>query len=505
MSILVLLRFLSSLYWNHPVRLPFSAPVAIFTFAFTLLFIMTTLVVNGVTFDLTITGSNVVATGYDRTICAGLVADTYIKVYDAAVKPKLAQKLTKGLQVTSFDPADLKNTDNFFVFVSNWQNTTIMIESHLKTFYMNSVFNVVDLVEVTPAFSTPSSTSGGAPTITPAVYAMDEIAANLIEEWHSVTLRQVSLSVSYIRQYVSDKVDHDNLIWSFDYIMALCDYDLQHYILSVLEAYPNEIGHTGPMAFHVMATRILQTSDNLAQNVVTGLIQMRLTHFDAENVVELVFTLRNVLKFLNYNTKNSLCPPTIMKILTTIFRGTSVDEFRNYLLDTGCSVSCSGYKSDFRGELVMGDFGVVKTANGEAKIQGFGMVQWDVMSDMGELVTIVAPAYYSSAIAMRLLSPQDYARYHKQDASKPTYSGSSAWMHLSLAVPLSKLGKPQLAFAPIDPGSRLPYVLAEPSHESSSSQGESSLKTSTQCGCHVSSILRYTQSQSFDSSKESSP
>lgn len=100
------------------------------------------------------------------------------------------------------------------------------------------------------------------------------------------------------------------------------------------------------------------------------------------------------------------------------------------LLDTGCSVSCSGYRSDFRGELVMGDFGVVKTANGEAKIQGFGMVQWDVVSDMGELVTIVCPAYYSSAIEMRLLSPQDYARYHKQDASKPSFSGSSAWMHL---------------------------------------------------------------------------
>jgi hypothetical protein len=271
-----------------------------------------------------------VATGYDRTIRAGLVADTYIKVYDAAVKPKLAQKLTKGLQVTSFDPSDLKNTDNFFVFVSNWQNTTIMIESHLKTFFMDTVFNVVDLVEVTPATST-AGAAGAAPTITPAVYAIQELAANLIEEWHSVTLHQVSVSVAYIRQYVSDKVDHDNLIWSFDYIMALCDYDLQHYILSVLEAYPKEIGHTGPMAFHVMATRILQTSDNLAQNVVTGLIQMRLTHFDAENVVELVFTLRNVLKFLNYGTKNSLCPPTIMKILTTIFRGTSVDEFRNYI------------------------------------------------------------------------------------------------------------------------------------------------------------------------------
>ena len=44
------------------------------------------------------------------------------------------------------------------------------------------------------------------------------------------------------------------------------------------------------------------------------------------------------------------------------------------LMDTGCSVSCSGFEEDFHGKLAHGDFGSVNTANGEAKIEGFGML-----------------------------------------------------------------------------------------------------------------------------------
>jgi hypothetical protein len=190
---------------------------------------------------------------------------------------------------------------------------------------MMSVFQVVEVFESAAGYIDPSG------VFIHPVFNVRVVADNLLHQWHAVTIDQVVASVGVYLKFVDDKVDRDNLVWSFDYIMALCDYDLQHYILSVLEAYPKEIGHTGPVAFHVMASRILQTSENLSQNVVAGLISMRLHHFDAENVVECVFTLRNVLKFLNYDTPNSLCPPTIMKMLTTIFRGTSVDEFRSYI------------------------------------------------------------------------------------------------------------------------------------------------------------------------------
>ncbi len=53
-------------------------------------------------------------------------------------------------------------------------------------------------------------------------------------------------------------------------------------------------------------------------------------------------------------------------------------------IDSGCSVSCSGFKEDFHGQLAMGDFGVVSTANGNAKIEGFGILRWDTLSLSGE-------------------------------------------------------------------------------------------------------------------------
>ena len=53
------------------------------------------------------------------------------------------------------------------------------------------------------------------------------------------------------------------------------------------------------------------------------------------------------------------------------------------LMDTGCSVSCSGFEEDFHGKLAHGDFGTVNTANGEAKIEGFRMLRWNVVSDLG--------------------------------------------------------------------------------------------------------------------------
>ena len=82
-------------------------------------------------------------------------------------------------------------------------------------------------------------------------------------------------------------------------------------------------------------------------------------------------------------------------------------------------MSCSGYAEDFHGELAYGDFGKVNTASGEAKIEGFGMLRWDIISDLGNRKTIMVPGYYSPAVKMRLLSPQDYAKYHHMDTMNP--------------------------------------------------------------------------------------
>ena len=82
------------------------------------------------------------------------------------------------------------------------------------------------------------------------------------------------------------------------------------------------------------------------------------------------------------------------------------------LLDTGCSVACSGYDGDFCGELARGRFGTIKTADGHAQIEGFGIIHWTVTDVHGHSFILKVPGHYAPTVEMRLCSPQDYARYY---------------------------------------------------------------------------------------------
>lgn len=75
------------------------------------------------------------------------------------------------------------------------------------------------------------------------------------------------------------------------------------------------------------------------------------------------------------------------------------------LIDSECSVSCSGFSLDFHGKLAYGNFGHKNTANSQAKIQGFGILPWDVISKKGYCITIMVPRYYSPSVQMHLLLP----------------------------------------------------------------------------------------------------
>eukprot|EP00977_Amphora_coffeiformis_P015159 scaffold4427_cov139-Amphora_coffeaeformis.AAC.1 len=127
----------------------------------------------------------------------------------------------------------------------------------------------------------------------------------------------------------------------------------------------------------------------------------------------------------NHNVSNEHLLPSSHSTSTN---NPSSSETFNVLLDSGCSVSCTGFKEDFHGELAMGNFGYVNTANGQAKLDGFGMVKWDVVSLDGNRRTIKIPAFFSSAVPLRLLSPQDYCRYQNFDSSNHNYPGTSSWM-----------------------------------------------------------------------------
>ena len=78
---------------------------------------MPTFAINGVEFDTAATPSGI-NHGYTKAQCDTLTDDTLIKVCNQAIKSNLPVKLTKGLQVTTYNSADMKDTNNFFNFVS---------------------------------------------------------------------------------------------------------------------------------------------------------------------------------------------------------------------------------------------------------------------------------------------------------------------------------------------------------------------------------------------------
>ena len=287
-----------------------------------------------------------------------LTDDQLIKVRDLAVKCSLAAKLTKGLQVSTCNPADLKDPNNFFNFVSQWESVILNFETHFKTFCMESPFTLFIKNETTvtdaqrdqcqfelQAFLQNSATNGGTPYVytdptsgddvlrpeAPTAAFTIEEGGNILRDWHTMSLAQVQESVALINQFVDDNVDRQNLSWTFQYIMDCLDADLKTYVLSKLSGMDPSIGRTGPVVFMIVAQRILQTTENLAQKVINGFIALRLTHFETENVIEAIFTVRNVLKFLRYGEPNTFAPRTTIVLIYDVFRGTTVSAFRAYV------------------------------------------------------------------------------------------------------------------------------------------------------------------------------
>ena len=95
--------------------------------------------VNGVEFDMAAAPVGI-NHGYTKAQRDALTDDTLIKVCDQAIKMNFLVKLTKCLQVTTYNPADMKDSNNFFNFVSQWETIILAIKTHLKTYYMETPF-----------------------------------------------------------------------------------------------------------------------------------------------------------------------------------------------------------------------------------------------------------------------------------------------------------------------------------------------------------------------------
>ena len=311
-----------------------------------------------------------ITTAFDETARANLTDDALRKVRDAATKSNLDDKITKSLQVSSFNPTDMKDPNNFFNFVNQWQAILGLMKEHLQAFFMDSVFNLLAmqvtgaltenqrleysariLAFTTDALAAESANVAritrdadglitsyndgtndvnrpAAPATGTTVVSLDH---NLLESIEGVTLEQVVASVKIFYDYAHSEVHRQNLVWTYTYMMNSLDADLKQYILSKLSAIEAPYNNTGPVVLFLVAQRLITTTENLAQKVIAAFTSLRLTHFPGESVVECIFTLRNLLKFLRYGETDSYAPRTTTTLLYDVFRGTSVGGFRAYV------------------------------------------------------------------------------------------------------------------------------------------------------------------------------
>ena len=262
------------------------------------------------------------STGYTRAVCKALANEGLVKFRESFIKKVIKTPLSANLQVTSYKPSEMDSNSNFFNAIANWSKASLKFQSWLHTHYVDTVFHIVEEEEVPdPNDSTKTIKRG-------------KHHGDLFSVWHTLTLDAVYESCETLYKYSNDAIEAQNLNLSWEFIMANIDADLQAAVMAEISRFlPRnaDVAQSGPMAFHVIAHRIIRSSDALAHNVITGVMGMGLIHFKGEDVIACVAVLRNVLLFLGHGTPRSKCPPTLMDTLYDVFLRCSNSTFVNYI------------------------------------------------------------------------------------------------------------------------------------------------------------------------------
>ena len=333
-------------------------------------------VIAGITFDIDAADNGGIVSGYSKAARDALADNELAKVRAKASTCLLTTKLSKEVRVMNFNPSEMKDKTNFFAFVSSWEGVILEFENHFKSYHMMSPWTVTHIVATAAptereleqyhadlqlfllrgaavagnAFDgqsfTPVEPAGGfegvlvgcvdgiqqdRPEHPAGDREVQERSGNHLRDWHNLTFDQVLDLVKLQCKYVADATHRQNLVWTFNYIMDACDSDLREYVLSKIGHIEERFAGTGLIAFYVVASRLMSTTENLAQKVLQNFMNLRLTHFEGEDVVECIFTVRNVLRFLRYGEEGSYAPKTTLQIVLDIFRGSSVTAFRAFV------------------------------------------------------------------------------------------------------------------------------------------------------------------------------
>ena len=273
------------------------------------------------TFDLTQSAPQAQSSGWTRTTRSALKDEGLVKFRENFVKKVIKVPLSSNLQVSSYKASEMDNKNNFFNAIASWSASSLRFEAWFRTHFVNNVFVVQRTVTV-PG----TGTSGPTTTV--------EEVGNLFKIWNSLTLQEVFDSCVLYMNFSTTVLEAVNLNLSWEFLMANIDEDLRYTIIAEVSRFVDinpDAAQSGPMAYYVIANRLIRATDSMAHSVVSGLMGMGLVHFKGENVVDAVSCLRNVLVFLGHGTKRSKTPPTLMDHIYDVFLRCSNAVFVGYI------------------------------------------------------------------------------------------------------------------------------------------------------------------------------
>ena len=283
---------------------------------------------SSATFDLTANHTSPLV-GLTRAERAAMSGDALIKFKEVVVTKKIFPKKLDSLEiVTSFDPAEFKQSNNFFHFVSTWREDVKCLKQALAQYYLLNVFTIVYINEQVPVMENgqPKKDGNGDQVYESKVFGSTE----LLELWHTISAYAVEESCRIYFNHAED-VDRQNLIWSGELIMNNVSEPLRRHISGKLENLPNWC-HSGPMIFHILAHHVVNGNNQVTHNILTGLSVMELRHFDGEDANSACMMLQHILKFLNYGVPGFDRAPTTMKeMILDVFERASNSGFRAYV------------------------------------------------------------------------------------------------------------------------------------------------------------------------------
>ena len=77
-----------------------------------------------------------------------------------------------------------------------------------------------------------------------------------------------------------------------------------------------------------------------------------------------------------------------------------------YIVDTGCSFSCTPDINDFASVVDIKEPIILKGVTGDIECTKGGTIKLETIDNKGEIMTIMTPGYYNLSQGVRLFSPQ---------------------------------------------------------------------------------------------------